>query len=153
MMKIAVCVACSLRIWIPPNLNTSSMQLKMAKCGDLRLGAGARAGLRDSYPHGYQLGECGRDGGPEHHGCRFCSRAPTKRAGVSLCYINQGSCESEQGIDWHLNMSLVRWGKGTLVYIWFPKFRKEVERPEEVEKRCWKVVQGLEQMFCSEKPR
>lgn len=54
---------------------------------------------------------------------------------MSLGYVNQGSRESEQRIDWPLNVLLVRRERDS-VYIWFLEFRKEVEKLEGFEKRC-----------------
>lgn len=92
-------------------------------------------------------GKRGRDGSPEQHGWRFCSRALTKRAGVSLRYINQGSCESEQGIDWHLNMSLVRWGKGLLSIFGFQNSERKLRDQKRLRKDAKKWFKGLSRCF------
>jgi len=96
------------------------MHLDTAKCGGLCLGAAAQARLPDWGTRARMYidrGRWWRDGSPKHRCWRFLSRALPERAGVSLGYINQGNRESEQGINWSLNMSLVRWGEGVCLYL------------------------------------
>lgn len=137
MMKIAVRMACLLHVWIPPSLNASRMHLDAAKCKGLCLDAGAQARLTlwgTCTPMAIDLGEWWKDGAPEHHCWRGCSKILEKGWSKSWLYKAR-SHKSEQGINWPLNMSLVIWRKGLCLCLGM-----KIKKGSWEMKRCWEKM-------------